>query len=806
MFDDLLADYNQSRFRIHLWEDAAMICSLLLMSSLLGSAPIGDEGSAARPPELREYRSAAAAAHRDPEAHVRLALWCEAHGLTSERLKHLSLAVLYDPANTLARGLMGLVGYHGKWDRPDVIGRQIQDDPAHQAVVREYLERRARTPDKAESQMKLAAWCEENGLKDQALAHYSEVTHLDPSRETAWKHLGYKKQGGRWVKPEEAAAAKQEAQHQKTADKHWRPKLEKLREGLASKDAAKRAKAEQGLTDVTDPRAVPMIWALFVRGGERQQVAAIQMLGQIEGPSASNGLAVLAVFSPTTVVRRRAIETLKGRDPRDVVGKLIGLVKKPYKYQVRPVGGPGSPGELFVEGERFNIQRFYQNQANTPLFNQGRIYTPDVPFDPFSARNLILATIPSFITNPVAPISPNRTTASYPFPLTPQSVAMAGQAIAANPQNATAILNHLNSDPANRYAPAGYWFYLPQANGVGPFIPVIQGHAQNGPASAATMQQMAQGLAAQNQAAINQLRATQQNPNNPLHQAAIINRLESNPASLQVGLAQEMMDMAQVQAAQRDLAIAQELERVRQSNQNLEQVLTMDVQYIEDTNAGINRCNDAALPVLQAITGQDLKAEPELWKSWWSDQLGYAYQTSIPETKPTYTDFVTDPTIPPHGACFGAGTPVQTMDGPRPIESIKVGDAVLSQGTTTGQLAFEPVVAVHRNQPAATLRIKICGESIVATGIHRFWKAGKGWTMARELKAGDRLRMVGGIVMIDAIEADKTQPVYNLDVAVNRDFFVGTSGLLVHDFGFVQPVAEPFDRTPDLGSPIPESK
>ena len=57
-------------------------------------------------------------------------------------------------------------------------------------------------------------------------------------------------------------------------------------------------RAEQGLTEVTDPRAVPMIWAIFVRGNERQQIAAVQMLGQIDGPSASNGLAALAVFSP----------------------------------------------------------------------------------------------------------------------------------------------------------------------------------------------------------------------------------------------------------------------------------------------------------------------------------------------------------------------------------------------------------------------------------------------------------------------------------------------------------------------------
>ena len=49
--------------------------------------------------------------------------------------------------------------------------------------------------------------------------------------------------------------------------------------------------------------------------------------------------------------------------------------------------------------------------------------------------------------------------------------------------------------------------------------------------------------------------------------------------------------------------------------------------------------------------------------------------------------------------------------------------------------------------------------------------------------------MVGGTAEVRSIEADENQPVYNLDVAEDRDFFVGTKGLLVHDFSFVQPVA-----------------
>ena len=299
---------------------------------------------------------------------------------------------------------------------------------------------------------------------------------------------------------------------------------------------------------------------------------------------------------------------------------------------------------------------------------------------------------------------------------------------------------------------------------------------------------------------------TQQDIKKALNQAATVNRLENNPANLQSGIALGMMDNAAIQAAQRDIQIAQELENIRQSNQNLEQMLLRDVQFVEGTNSGINLVDDRTLPVLKAITGLDLGVEPEKWKSWWTDQLGYAYQSNLPEAKPTYTDFVTDPVPLAHGACFAAGTLVQTIDGPQQIESIRVGDRVLSQGPSTGMLAFQPVVATRRNQPHATLRIAAGGESIVATGIHRFWKAGKGWTMARELKPGDRLRMVGGVVVIESIDADKTQPVYNLDVAENRNFFVGAKGLLVHDFSFVQPVTEPFDQEAVLGSLASMSK
>ena len=92
------------------------------------------------------YQVAAGKAGKNAGAHVRLALWCEAHGLADERTKHLNLAISIDPTNALARGLLGLVTFQGKWEKPDAVKQQLADDAAYQSRFREYLDRRVRTP------------------------------------------------------------------------------------------------------------------------------------------------------------------------------------------------------------------------------------------------------------------------------------------------------------------------------------------------------------------------------------------------------------------------------------------------------------------------------------------------------------------------------------------------------------------------------------------------------------------------------------------------------------------------------------
>ena len=238
-----------------------MIQAILLCCAMLAD---GDKPGGPTAADRTAYQAAAAKVGKNAAAHVRLALWCEAHGLTAERTKHLNVAVSVDPTNALARGLLGMVPFQGKWEKPDAVKQELADDPRYQALFREYQDRRVHTPQKsADAQLQLAAWCHENGLKDEAMAHYHLVTRLDPSRDTAWIHLGYKKHNNRWVKPDVLAAQKLEAEHQKHADAHWKLRLEKLRDSLESRLESQRLKAEKELYQITDPRAVPMIWKVF---------------------------------------------------------------------------------------------------------------------------------------------------------------------------------------------------------------------------------------------------------------------------------------------------------------------------------------------------------------------------------------------------------------------------------------------------------------------------------------------------------------------------------------------------------------
>jgi hypothetical protein len=240
-------------------------------------------------------------------------------------------------------------------DGPKPTPKAAADGNPGQALA-EYNALREKTPATAAAQWKLGIWCEEHGLKDVAYVHFSEVVRLDPRRDAAWHKLGFKKHGGRWTTDEQIA----EENEQKKADKFWAPRLRKLHKDIHGTNGAKRRDLAQAEVDaLSDPRAVLPAYREFGGAGQTDQMILIQVLGQIDKPISSKVLALLAVYGKTPEVRRRATETLRGRSAEDFLDLLVGLMIDPLKYEVKPVGGPGSPGVLLVEGEKFNTSRFY---------------------------------------------------------------------------------------------------------------------------------------------------------------------------------------------------------------------------------------------------------------------------------------------------------------------------------------------------------------------------------------------------------------------------------------------------------------
>ena len=141
--------------------------------------------------ELSAYQAAAAKADRDVLAHIRLASWCEIHGMQVERHKHLGSRLSSRPDHPAVHGLLGQVADKGEWRMPQAVADDYLNDPEAKATLALYRGRRDKCPDTAQAHWQLAEWCEENGLKAEAKAHFAAVVRLNPAREEAWKKLGY---------------------------------------------------------------------------------------------------------------------------------------------------------------------------------------------------------------------------------------------------------------------------------------------------------------------------------------------------------------------------------------------------------------------------------------------------------------------------------------------------------------------------------------------------------------------------------------------------------------------------------------
>ncbi len=351
------------------------------MISLLSTAwlcLILTAGDAPAPADVRaEYLQRKAKAAKNAEAQVDLAAWCDSNGLEKEKQYHLAQAILRDPSHARARAMLGVKdAAKPEATKPDPAPAPPAADPAPpqppmapdqardaalDAKRVQYEGRKLGTANTADAQMKLANWCLEQGLADEAKLHLANVIRLDPNREAAWKKLGFRKFGNRWVTPAQIEFERAEASAQAAADRKWRPIFDRLVRQLKSPTTRDQAEAE--LAAIEDPRCLPVAARTFLGGKDVDESSAVTLFGQIDAPVSTRFLGQLAVTSNSASIRQASLEILRRRDPRIFLGDWISRFRAQVKYEVKKPERAGEPGILLIDGGKRNVQRVFQTMA-----------------------------------------------------------------------------------------------------------------------------------------------------------------------------------------------------------------------------------------------------------------------------------------------------------------------------------------------------------------------------------------------------------------------------------------------------------
>ncbi|HEY2250560.1 MAG TPA: polymorphic toxin-type HINT domain-containing protein, partial [Planctomycetaceae bacterium] len=201
------------------------------------------------------------------------------------------------------------------------------------------------------------------------------------------------------------------------------------------------------------------------------------------------------------------------------------------------------------------------------------------------------------------------------------------------------------------------------------------------------------------------------------------------------------------------------------------------------TDDRIRELNDRVINVLGSISGIEGSTDPRQWWQWW-----YAFtdtQTAAAKSVALIDEY--DTTLPTYVpvivrvSCFAAGVPVMTESGPRAIESVRIGDRVLSQDIETGELAYKPVVQTTVRPPKELTALRFANETIVCTSGHRFWSSAEGWVKARDLTPQMMLHTVTGNTPVHSAKKVEPAATYNLVIADFHTYFVGQTGLLCQD-------------------------
>jgi hypothetical protein len=238
--------------------------------------------------------------------------------------------------------------------------------------------------------LKIAEWCRERKLRDQAQQHFARILELDPSHEAARTGLGFRQKDGQWMTRDDVLASRglvpyegrfvtpqhiellERQKKTKETQADWAKRLERLRRALTGRRQDRAAQAHAEIEQIRDPLAADALVAMLRREDDPQLKRLwIEVAAQLDHRQTVDALVELSLTDADPEIRHDCLEYLikSGRPglvtpyiralrdadneivnraaaaigqigDRDATGALIEALITKHRFQVGEGGGP----------------------------------------------------------------------------------------------------------------------------------------------------------------------------------------------------------------------------------------------------------------------------------------------------------------------------------------------------------------------------------------------------------------------------------------------------------------------------------
>ena len=230
---------------------------------------------------------------------VQDALRAEMRGDAARRQELLQLALRISPGCPAAHWHLGQVTQNGEWLTVEEAEQRAQNDPR----LKQYRQLVAGSTSQVKDQLRLARWCQDQGLQDLARIHWYQVLMRQPKNRDAAKMLGFKEYGGRYL-PEGQIEA---LEHYAAVQRHWEPIVAKWKKAMEKGSAEEKKTVLEQVALVDEVEAVPFL-VKGLSGDPELAKALVHSLANMDGYETYGWLVQFALFHDDDGVQAAAPE------------------------------------------------------------------------------------------------------------------------------------------------------------------------------------------------------------------------------------------------------------------------------------------------------------------------------------------------------------------------------------------------------------------------------------------------------------------------------------------------------------------